>query len=175
MESFSHRLALAMKRRGLNQSDLARAVRTTQSSVFRWLNGTLPRLRILWEVSDALHVNREWLIEGQGVMEKALTSGNYSAESFPEGIRVTESMEELREASFSTGEAETAQLYQRLDTKALINVMHGSLSLLDQQDGIGSNLINNLKAGVEEIHRRSRLKDLSSQRPSKPKTQVKKS
>jgi transcriptional regulator with XRE-family HTH domain len=46
---------------GLNQSSLARALSTTQSTVRGWLLGAQPRARLLDELATALNCNPAWL------------------------------------------------------------------------------------------------------------------
>lgn len=167
MEKFSDRLAAAMKARGLNQSELARAVRTSQSAVNRWLNGALPRLRILWEVAAVLNVNREWLLEGNGRMERDPEAGKSTC---TQEILDTCVQDEETEVS------ETAELYKKLDVKSLINVMRGSLALLEDQGGLKISLIYNLRAGADELMRKARNKEAISKAFTKyPKPRSKKS
>lgn len=54
---------------GVSQSDLARSMDTAQSTVHRWLNGSMPRGKTLRELCETLRTHKEWLLEGTGPME----------------------------------------------------------------------------------------------------------
>lgn len=66
---FSERLAEAMRLQGLSQSALAKSLATAQSTVNRWLQGSLPQPRIVRPLCAVLCVRREWLMDGRGAME----------------------------------------------------------------------------------------------------------
>lgn len=66
MKDFSQRLEMRLGELGWTQTDLARATQTTQSTVHRWLNGSIPRSRTLMEICDALKTHKNWLLEGVG-------------------------------------------------------------------------------------------------------------
>jgi hypothetical protein len=53
----------------LNQVALAALVDTTQSTVNRWLHGSIPRGNMAKRLCAALCVARKWLIDGVGEME----------------------------------------------------------------------------------------------------------
>ena len=63
--SFSERLALAMNRSGVNQSDVARAVGVSSGTVSRWLAGASPRVAVAGRLAKFLNCGLEWLLEGK--------------------------------------------------------------------------------------------------------------
>lgn len=74
--SITERLAIALERSGMSQSDLARRVRLTRGSVNGWLKGRAVNLRPphLFAVADALNVEARWLATGEGPMERTALS-----------------------------------------------------------------------------------------------------
>lgn len=65
-ETFSTRLQSLMDEQFITQADLARILRTSQSTVLRWLDGSLPRSRMLSDLAAALNTTPVWLAEGRG-------------------------------------------------------------------------------------------------------------
>lgn len=55
-----------MREKGISQSELARLVKTRQSTVQGWLSGSLPRQRTLVEIANAINVSEAWLLNGTG-------------------------------------------------------------------------------------------------------------
>ena len=66
---FQDRLKAVMAQQRLNQVALAALVDTTQSTVNRWLHGSVPRGNMARRLCAALGVANKWLIEGRGDME----------------------------------------------------------------------------------------------------------
>jgi transcriptional regulator with XRE-family HTH domain len=62
--SFAERLAELMAAHGLTQKQLGTAIDVAQASVFKWLNGTLPRSGELCRLAKHFGVPMEWLLEG---------------------------------------------------------------------------------------------------------------
>lgn len=69
MKDFSQRIAHRMAELGLTQSDIARRLDTNQSTVSRWLRGSIPNRRILSDLCVVLACNPEWLAFGTGEIE----------------------------------------------------------------------------------------------------------
>ncbi len=69
MSIFAQNLSTLMEERGLSQSELARRLETSQSTVNRWINGTNPRKKQLRELAEVLSVRMEWLESGKGEKE----------------------------------------------------------------------------------------------------------
>lgn len=65
MKDFSQRLGDRMKEIGYTQASLARELRTHQSTVLRWLNGSLPRGRMMEDLCVALNTTMNWLVAGK--------------------------------------------------------------------------------------------------------------
>jgi transcriptional regulator with XRE-family HTH domain len=66
MKNFSERLQTLMDEQFITQADLARMLRTSQSTVLRWLTGSAPRARMLADLAHALNTTPVWLAEGRG-------------------------------------------------------------------------------------------------------------
>jgi transcriptional regulator with XRE-family HTH domain len=79
--NFSVRLEERMSKLRLSQHSLAAKLSTTQSTVRGWLNGALPRERILNELAEALSVNTHWLRTGEG--ESDAITGTVREEATP--------------------------------------------------------------------------------------------
>lgn len=62
--SFAERLREMMGLRKLTQQSLADAVGVSQATVFKWLNGTLPRSGELYRLAKFLGKPMEWMMEG---------------------------------------------------------------------------------------------------------------
>ncbi len=141
METFSQRLADAMEESQHNQSTLARALGTAQSSIGRWLNGSMPRDRALAELASKLGVTVRWLSDGTG-------------DRYKDGAPAMR----FREDS-NTGheeDEEARDLYRALEQNTLLGVMAGHISVLRERDNLSEKTIIQLRAGVEELLRRSR-------------------
>jgi transcriptional regulator with XRE-family HTH domain len=64
---FGTRLGLAMQRCGLNQSELARELGTSQSAVSAWLaGGKLPEGKLMVQLPGVLRASGHWLLTGEG-------------------------------------------------------------------------------------------------------------
>ena len=60
---FDERLKALRKEKGLNQSELAKAVNVTQRKISYWETGQLePDLESLWKLSDYFNVSIDYLI-----------------------------------------------------------------------------------------------------------------
>lgn len=64
--NFSERLAEVMHTNGVTVGGLANDLRTHPSTVSRWLNGSVPRGRMLEDLSKALDTTVRWLRDGEG-------------------------------------------------------------------------------------------------------------
>ena len=63
--SFANRLAASRKKKGLNQTELAREIGVSAQSVQQWESGsTMPRNKRVEAVAKALGVSQEWLMFG---------------------------------------------------------------------------------------------------------------
>lgn len=69
---FVERLSSAMNRSGHSQHSLAAALETTQSTVRGWLQGAMPRKRMLPLLAEALSVNAHWLLTGKPEENEAI-------------------------------------------------------------------------------------------------------
>lgn len=67
--SFSERLSIAMRAKGMSQGALAKAVGMAQSSVNKLLNGASGSKKVV-EISSILDVRPEWLSHGVGAMRE---------------------------------------------------------------------------------------------------------
>lgn len=78
--TFSQRLIIALRDRGMSQSDLARAVGVRSPTVNMWCSGKTkaPSGELCMKVAQALGVSGDWLFSGEGTQEKAAT-GDYVA------------------------------------------------------------------------------------------------
>ena len=63
---FADRLALAMRDKRVTQAALAEALQVSQSTVSRWLAGSVPRKLVLVGIATFLDVRLDWLREGKG-------------------------------------------------------------------------------------------------------------
>ena len=63
-KAFARRLLERMDEMPINQSELAMVLGTNQSSVYNWLQGTIPRGDRLEDLADALGVTARWLLKG---------------------------------------------------------------------------------------------------------------
>jgi transcriptional regulator with XRE-family HTH domain len=59
-EIFSERLKTAMQARGLSAAEIARRMHTTPSTVFAWLQGTVPRRRAQLELASLLGLSENY-------------------------------------------------------------------------------------------------------------------
>lgn len=58
-EIFSHNLRNALYMKGMTQAELAKAVKTTEVSVSKWINGAaVPRPKMVDEICKALRITR---------------------------------------------------------------------------------------------------------------------
>ncbi len=62
---FSERLAALMAERNLKQVELSEAVSVSPATVFKWLNGTLPRSGELYRLAKFFGRKMEWFLEGE--------------------------------------------------------------------------------------------------------------
>ena len=70
--NLSTRLVYAMKKLGVNQSELARRIGVKPQVIQYLCTNNAERSRFAFEIADALGVNLDWLIAGKGrMMEKA--------------------------------------------------------------------------------------------------------
>lgn len=70
METFSDRLAFALKRRGWTPYQLQKHAPLPAGQVYRFLDGTRPSMEIetLRRIADALGVTCDWLVAGREPM-----------------------------------------------------------------------------------------------------------
>lgn len=68
-EDFSSRLRELMDEHYISQGELAIRLRTSQSTVMRWLKGSMPRVRMLSDLAEALNTTPVWLAQGRGVRQ----------------------------------------------------------------------------------------------------------
>lgn len=67
MSTFAERLKTALKRSGMTQAELSRAVRVTPSSISQWILGqTGPTPSNVFAAADALGCSARWLATGKG-------------------------------------------------------------------------------------------------------------
>lgn len=66
MSDFSDRIKQAMKKVGISQSELARAVEVTPTTIKNWMEGATSKMKYtdVMELSRVLHVHPNWLMEG---------------------------------------------------------------------------------------------------------------
>ena len=91
--TFAQRVAVMMARKGLNQSDVARAVGYTPTAIWNWLQGnTLPRSETLSALAALLDVSEDWLREGDAsAVDDAASAGQISKSE-----TIAEKVENLR-------------------------------------------------------------------------------
>ncbi len=68
--AFSSRLRGLMEERQMTQEMLAKAANVSQSTVHRWLHGTVPDRLWMGEVAGALGVRWRWLADGEGPKQR---------------------------------------------------------------------------------------------------------
>lgn len=71
MNKWHQRLQEAAQRRGVNQTELARACGVSPSAVSQWFSGETKNMRVENIVACAkrLNISLKWLLSGQGTME----------------------------------------------------------------------------------------------------------
>ncbi len=125
-----------MESRALNQSSLAKAARTTQSTVYRWLTGTQPRAKMLEDLCNALGVSKGWLLRGEGEMDS-------------HSVSQTNILREENEADPLLG------LLRDLDFSSLCGVAEASLAKLRGAGQVLPLELKHLSQAVDEIRRRA--------------------
>lgn len=71
--NFQARLEAVMREKQISQSELARLVKTRQSTVQGWLSGSVPRPRTMAEIAEAINVSEEWLSNGNGDPDRSVS------------------------------------------------------------------------------------------------------
>ena len=69
---FAARLRAVMRDRGLTQAKLAALTNVTQPTVSFWLNEGAPKPEMAERLATKLHVNFDWMLFGEGVMESSI-------------------------------------------------------------------------------------------------------
>jgi len=74
------RMTAAAAKLGLTDADLARALGTTQQTIWNWrMRANIPKHRLM-AVADVLHVRPEWLLTGRGEPEPTVALDSQAAD-----------------------------------------------------------------------------------------------
>lgn len=92
MSKLGERIRQARKHRGLSGEQLGALIGSNQSTISDWEKGKhSPRMTLLGSLAEALGVNLEWLISGEGEMEKTEKNGR----DFPDRDNSTSRLRDL--------------------------------------------------------------------------------
>lgn len=115
-ENFSARLAAAMSDAQINQAELARRLDTAWSTVDRWMKGSVPRRKMIQDLSRVLCVASRWLETGEGPR-----SMSPALDAFAEGNRLREDSPLYRSKTENPDRAMFEKLAATADTGWLLD------------------------------------------------------
>lgn len=88
-------IAIAREKRGLNQSDLARAVGVTPQAVQKWESGGGPRQSRLQSIADALKMSLSEMLAGTEELSNLYAEAQGNSSTPPRPIRTWDNEDEL--------------------------------------------------------------------------------